>query len=770
MADGSVTIEVTLNKEQLEKGLKSVKSDLNSLSKLKTSTMLGGIGNTLNSLGGTATKTGKIITAATAGVVAGLGSAIGRFDTLKNYPKVMENLGFSAKESKKSIQDLSKGIDGLPTSLNDAASSVQRLTAKNGDINKSTKYFLAMNDAIIAGNAPIEKQKTAIEQLIQSYSKGKPDMQDWKALMEAMSGQLKQVATSMGYANADKLYDALKNGKISMEQFMDQVVKLDKEGGKGIMSFQQQAKNSCDSIGTAIENVKNRFTRGFEAILGGLDAAAGGTQFKSIASMINSFSSSVAKFLTKIGDAVKKNEAVRKFISQLGAALDKLMKTVENLSPQQADKLVTAFVNFAKAGPILLAVGKGCTTLGGAFNSLSKIVGPIEKMFVGLAGSGPKVAKGFGSAFGTIKSAITATGGVVKQFNSGIGGMFSTLLPNVTSGLGSFGNAVKTGFLKPFDIAKTGVMSGVSKIQGGLMSVVGKMPIGVADGLSKIGGAFSTAFGGLSSTVGPLLQTFSGVLLKGFGFASVIGLVVAGLGIIQGQFGDKINEIAQKMITEGPTIIQNLVSGILLALPQLMEQGQQLITTIINVITANLPTLISSGIQILASLVIGIAQMLPTLIPQALEMILTIVESLLDNIDLIIDAGIQLIIGLAEGLINAIPKLIEKAPVIISKLINAIAKNLPKIIQAGIKLIVMLAKGLIQAIPQLVSKIPQIIKALLNGFKAMLSGFGEVGKNIIDGIWKRNTKRKKLGNWKSKRICKRNPGWHEKCSWYPFSI
>lgn len=186
MADGSVTIEVTLTKEQLEKGLKSVKSDLNSLSSINVSSTLNGIGTAFENLGEKATGVGKIFTITTAGIVAGLSSAISRFDTLNNYPKVLSNLGFSAEEAEKSINTLSEGIDGLPTSLDDAASGVQRLVAKNSDIEKSTKYFLAMNDAIVAGNAPTEQQTSAIEQLTQAYSKGKFDLMEWRTLMMAM--------------------------------------------------------------------------------------------------------------------------------------------------------------------------------------------------------------------------------------------------------------------------------------------------------------------------------------------------------------------------------------------------------------------------------------------------------------------------------------------------------------------------------------------------------------------------------------------------------
>jgi hypothetical protein len=87
-------------------------------------------------------------------------------------------------------------------------------------------------------------------------------------------------------------------------------------------------------------------------------------------------------------------------------------------------------------------------------------------------------------------------------------------------------------------------------------------------------------------------------------------------------------------------------------------------------------------------------------------------------------------------LINALPRLVDKVPVIIDKLIMALTGNLPKLIEMGVLLTVQLAVGLIKAIPQLVLTVPQIIGSLINGFINHLSKFSDVGKNIVEGIWK----------------------------------
>ena len=56
--------------------------------------------------------------------------AVKRFDTLNNFPKVMQSLGFSAKDAKASVDALGDGITYLPTTLDKVASQTQAIWAK----------------------------------------------------------------------------------------------------------------------------------------------------------------------------------------------------------------------------------------------------------------------------------------------------------------------------------------------------------------------------------------------------------------------------------------------------------------------------------------------------------------------------------------------------------------------------------------------------------------------------------------------------------------
>ena len=198
---------------------------------------------------------------------------------------------------------------------------------------------------------------------------------------------------------------------------------------------------------------------------------------------------------------------------------------------------------------------------------------------------------------------------------------------------------------------------------------------------------------------------------------------------------DLINSVLPGIIESASGLVTTLCTAIVDNAPTLIDSALQLILTLTDALLQNLPMLIECGLQAIVQLALGIAQALPTLIPTIVEVVLSIVEYLIDNVDLLIDAAIALITGLAEGLINALPVLIEKAPIIIEKLVVALVTNVPKLLEAAVKVIETLATGLITNVPKLLAKIPQIMTSLKNGFLNLCSGFADVGKNIIDGLW-----------------------------------
>lgn len=272
---------------------KSAKSELNSVKNEVTSLkshvdkVTGSIGNSFKSIRNIVAGLG-IASIIKSTILGNVDAAIKRVDTLSNYSRVMSNLGADSVQANASVQKLSNKLIGLPTTLDDASGAVQRFTSVNSNISKSTDMFLALNNAILAGGASSEIQKSALEQLSQSYAKGKPDMFEWRSAMTAMPAQMKQVAEAMGFVNASALGEALRNGTVSMDQFMDTIMKLNTQGINGYQSFEEQARNATGGIATSIANMRTAIVRCMSEVMNTIGQSNIAGFFTNIAKAINS--------------------------------------------------------------------------------------------------------------------------------------------------------------------------------------------------------------------------------------------------------------------------------------------------------------------------------------------------------------------------------------------------------------------------------------------------------------------------------------------------
>ena len=330
-ADGKVVIDTQLNTNDFEKGLNKIQSTTQKAGSTIKSIIVG--------LGIT-----KIISTAMNQITGSIDDAITRIDTLNQFPKVMSNLGISAEESQEAIDKMADKLAGLPTTLDQAARAVQRFTSKNGNVKKSTDLFLALNNAILAGGASSEIQESALEQLSQAYAKGKPDMMEWRTAMTAMPAQLKQVAKAMGYIDADQLGEALRDGTVSMDEFMETIERLNTEGIDGFQSFEKQARNSTGGIKTSIQVAKTQVVKGVADIINALNTK-----------MEESGAGSISDYIANIGKTSKK-------------ALDTFAKLLSGeISPKEFGKkavdMISNFIDKATEElPRVIDVGIDVTT------------------------------------------------------------------------------------------------------------------------------------------------------------------------------------------------------------------------------------------------------------------------------------------------------------------------------------------------------------------------------------------------------------------------
>lgn len=319
---GSLTYDTNIDKSGFEKGLNSLKNSTQNVgTKIKNIVVALGID--------------KIISATMNTIKNSVNDAVSRIDTLNNYPKVMKNLGISSEESEASIKKLSEKLTGLPTTLDSASLAVQRFTSKNSDIEKSTDYFLALNNALLAGGASADIQSSAMEQLSQAYAKGKPDMMEWRSLQTAMPAQLNQVAKAFNMTS-DELGEALRNGKISMDDFMDKIVELNENGTGEFQSFEEQAKNSTGGIATSITNMKTAITRGVSEIVKSIDKLLDSIGLGGISNVLNQIGKESEGILKNIANVL--NEIAENGISSV-------LETAKQKGPEIITNLVNGIVS-----------------------------------------------------------------------------------------------------------------------------------------------------------------------------------------------------------------------------------------------------------------------------------------------------------------------------------------------------------------------------------------------------------------------------------------
>lgn len=232
-----------------------------------------------------------------------IGGAVERFDTLNKFPVVMQALGYSARDTAKSTAILKKGVDGLPTTLQDVTSVAQQLAPLTGSATKASQSAIALNNAFLASGASAADSSRGLQQYTQMLSTGKVDMMSWRTLMETMPIALRKVANSFGFTGKsaeNDLYKALQSGQITMDQLNDRFIKLN----KGQNGFAELAKKNSAGIMTSFTNLKNSVKNNLAEMLTDINQGFKNAGLGSIAQQLDNLKGVINNTFKAIGPAV----------------------------------------------------------------------------------------------------------------------------------------------------------------------------------------------------------------------------------------------------------------------------------------------------------------------------------------------------------------------------------------------------------------------------------------------------------------------------------
>lgn len=181
-----------------------------------------------------------------------------------------------------------------------------------------------------------------------------------------------------------------------------------------------------------------------------------------------------------------------------------------------------------------------------------------------------------------------------------------------------------------------------------------------------------------------------------------------------------IGKLTTQLIDSAKTVLANV-----------MPVVKQVLTTLGDVISNDAPAIIEEGLSY-------ILDAAPQLLEMGGQLISSIVDGIIANLPQILSAATQLITMLCNGIMESASQIPEAVTEIITQLVNFIVANAPQLLVAGVTLVLSLIQGLVKAIPDIIQAIPQLIDGIVSAFdnaSSQILGIGrQIVQDIIDGI------------------------------------
>ena len=706
-----------------------------------------------------------------------MSGAINRFDTLNKYPVVMKALNYSTKDVAKSTAILSKGIDGLPTSLQDVTSVAQQLAPLTGSATKASKSAIALNNAFLASGASVADTSRGLQQYTQMLSTGKVDLMSYRTLMETMPIALRKVANSFGFTGKSAeqdLYKALQSGQITVDQLNDRFIKLN----GGVNGFAQLAKKNSEGIGTSFANLKNAVVKNLANMLSAIDNGFKQAGFGSIAQVLDNMKGSINSAFQVIGPVVTNATVViLNFAKVIGGALksafsNDIFKTaVVGIlgfvgAVMAAHKVISIFTTLrsaivglsviAKAGNLAMAFSEAMSTLA----KTSKIAGGAMKAFSAVASLGPwgiiAVAIAAVVAALTYFFTQTKTGKALwQEFTTWLSGAWQSLVGVATTVWNAIGNAINAvvNFIKPywqglvtfFTGIWTSIVAGVAPIWQGLVNVFNSIISAIVAVWQALAPIIVPIVAGVVAIIGATLITIVTV------FQTVWNMLVPIVQVVW----QLISAIVTTAISVLGTVIQTGLAVIVAIWNVVWNTFSIVVSTVWNVIS----TIISTTLNVIAGIIQAITAAIQGDWSGAWNAIQNVVSTVLNAISSIVSSVLSGVAGIFSGVMNGLKSVVSavwngikslfsegvnfiKSVVHIDlgaagrAIMNSFLKGL-KSVWENVKSFVSGIAGWIKAHKGPISYDRKLLipagQAIMNGLNnGLINGFGEVQSNVSD--------------------------------------
>lgn len=465
----------------------------------------------------------------------------------------------------------------------------------------------------------------------------------------------------------------------------------------------------------------SKFSSGFKSVIGGVGKAAAGAVGAASTAVAGVVKSAVSNFseYEQLAGGVEKifadmdtstiiNDAAEAY-KDLGLSANQYLATINDVGATFASTMgATEGYDTARKGLMAISdyasgTGKDVDQLSEKFMMITRASSSYQSIADQFSGILPATSASFleqAQSAGFLAEEYTKLTDVpIEEYQQAV----TQMLSKGVEALNLTGNTAAEA---------TGTLSGsLTMFQGAWQNLLTSLGTGDTDAISESIQRLVESATAVGNNIKPVIE---GALQ---GVSQLISELAPQLASM---FPDIIAQILPGLLSAGVSIVQNLGSGIIQALPTITPIALDVIQQLLSTLLTLAPELLQCGISIISELATGIAQALPELIPLATDILVELVNSIISNIPLLVSAANDIVVGLMDGIMTALPILIGALPDIITGVIDALLQSLPIIIQ-----------GFTQIFTGLVQHLPEIVQALIEAAPQILFGLiGAIVENV----------------------------------------
>lgn len=206
-------------------------------------------------------------------VMEGITGSFERYDTMRTYDKVLNQLGMNASKkfrvgtdrARTAVDNLEQSVLGLPTGLDEMVASMRRYAGATGNVEKATKLAIAANNSYIAGQMDSRAQLFTERQLLALAGGAELAATQWDSLRRNAPMAIRAVADALNM-NVQDMITKLKSGEISGQKFLDVFTNVGTQG-----KIKNAAQKMKMTWGAVSQNISNAFHRMGSNVLETLD-------------------------------------------------------------------------------------------------------------------------------------------------------------------------------------------------------------------------------------------------------------------------------------------------------------------------------------------------------------------------------------------------------------------------------------------------------------------------------------------------------------------